>query len=259
MAELDSTRRFSGRAAQYARYRPSYPADVLQAMATDGAIRGPVVVADIGSGTGLLSALLLDAGHRVLAVEPNAEMRLAAERTLGAHPGFTSIAGRAEATTLDASSVDVVAAAQAFHWFDVESARREFARVLRPRGLVLLVWNDRDVGAGPFMADYEGLLARHGTDYARVNHQKTARERVERLFGPAGFRERFALLDQTLDFDGLRGRLLSSSFVPAPGAAGHPEMMADLAKLFGEHACDGRVVMSYRTRIYTGHLAPREE
>ena len=147
----DPTQRFTSRVEHYVRYRPSYPRDLLDLLETRCGLSSASVVADVGSGTGILSELFLENGNRVIGIEPNKEMREAAERRLRRHPRFTSVAGTAEATTLDDASADFVAAGQAFHWFDPERARTEFSRILKPGGWVVLAWNLRRKEATPFL------------------------------------------------------------------------------------------------------------
>jgi SAM-dependent methyltransferase len=184
----DPTQRFKGRVENYAKYRPSYPRDVLELLEMECGLTGTSVVADVGSGTGILSELLLANGNRVLGVEPNREMQEAAERRLRRHPLFTSVAGTAEATTLDDASVDFVAAAQAFHWFDPQRARAEFARTLKPGGWVVLIWNLRCKEATPFLAAYERLLEVYRTDRGEVEFWRRSDEMAETLFGPGSFK-----------------------------------------------------------------------
>src|SRR5207244_4125864 len=129
------------------------------------------VIADIGSGTGILAEMFLKNGNQVYGVEPNREMREAGERLLGGYPRFTSVEGKAEATPLADSSVDFITAAQALHWFDLDAARTEFRRILNPRGWVVILWNDRR-DESPFMQAYRQLLLRHSTDYLQVDHKR---------------------------------------------------------------------------------------
>src|SRR5689334_18081902 len=172
----DSTRRFSSRVENYVKYRPSYPPQVVELLANEcgltqvgaeridpqppapGSQPPASLIADIGAGTGLLAELFLKRGYRVLGIEPNREMREARARLLAGYPHYTAIDGTAEASTLDDHSVDLITAGQAFHWFDRERARAEFARILRPSGWVALVWNERRIDSTPFLADYERLL-----------------------------------------------------------------------------------------------------
>lgn len=251
---FDPTQRFSDRVADYVRWRPSYPAGVIGTLRKAGLLRPEAVVADIGSGTGIFSALLLPHGARVLAVEPNAAMRAAAEEQLGAQKNFTSVAGTAEATTLPDKSVDLVVAAQAFHWFDGPRTRREFARILRPGGRVALVWNERLTDTTPFLAEYEALLHRRATDYAKVNHANLDAQDLGEFFGPGGFVLETFDYQQNFDLAGLTGRLLSSSYAPAAGQPGHEEMLRELREIFDRRQESGRVTFLYQTKLYCGAL-----
>src|SRR5712691_9479273 len=168
MPASNATRRFSDRAANYVRYRPGYPPEALQTLNTECGLRPSHVIADIASGTGIWTGRLLENDNPVFGVEPNAEMREAGERLLAPFPKFTSIAGTAEATTLADQSMDFVTAAQAAHWFDRERARREFVRILKPGGWLVLLWNERLTDATPFLRGYEELLLKYGTDYQDV-------------------------------------------------------------------------------------------
>jgi SAM-dependent methyltransferase len=166
---IEVTRRFSDRVTHYVAARPGYPLQIVNRLVAFGGWRAPVTVADLGSGTGLSARPFLDAGHRVFGVEPNPQMRAAAAAQLADRVGFVAIAGRAEATGLPNASVDLVLAAQAFHWFDVEATAREVRRILKPGGLAAVVWNLRRSGGTPFLDGYEALLREYGTDYAEVS------------------------------------------------------------------------------------------
>jgi SAM-dependent methyltransferase len=250
----DPTQRFSSRVENYARYRPGYPPELVTILETEGQLLPGDVVADIGSGTGKLAELFLRHGSRVVGVEPNPEMRRAGEERLARFSEFSSVAGRAEATNLDDRSVDLVVAGQAFHWFDPGPTRVEFSRVLRPAGRVMLVWNNRRIEATEFMSGYEQLLRDYGTDYARVNHQKLDESNVRQFFGPGGCRVRQLSYRQNLDLEGLRGRLLSSSYTPEPQQAGHAPMIEVLEKLFHRHAEHDCIELEYETKVFYGRL-----
>jgi SAM-dependent methyltransferase len=197
--------------------------------------------------------MLLENGNPVFGVEPNTEMRQASERLLAEFPKFTSVAGTAEATTLDDASVDFVTAAQAAHWFDREGARREFVRILKPGGCLVLLWNEREIDTTPFLRDYEQLLLTYGTDYEAVRHERTT-DAVNEFFDPAPFRERTFAMRQEFDYAGLEGRLLSSSYAPGPGHPKHMPMLQELRKIFEARAVAGRVAFDYKTRVYFGRL-----
>lgn len=258
----DPTERFSDRVADYVRYRPRYPEAVLETLRAECGLTGDWVVADIGSGTGILTELFLKNGNRVFGVEPNAEMRRAGERQLAGYPEFRSVDARAEDTGLEDAAVDLVAAGQAFHWFDRSRARAEFGRILKPGGWTALVWNERKLGGTPFLEAYEALLRRFGTDYATVNQRQTDEAVRREFFGGEGPRR--AVFDNRQDFDleGLRGRLLSSSYTPGPEHPDRAPMLAELERLFRAHQSGGRVRVEYETtltygRLDLGELRPR--
>lgn len=246
----DVTGRFSGRAELYDRWRPGYPAELLDVLREEIGLSPGTAVADVGAGTGLSSRLFLDAGHRVTAVEPNAEMRAVAEANLGGRSGFRSVDGTAEATGLPDASVDLVVAGQAFHWFDVEAARREFRRILRG-GHVVLLYNTRRTERTPFLEEYEALLRRHGTDYDRVRHDRRTEDAAARFYGGRWGR-RVLENRQELDLEGLFGRTLSCSYVPGEEEAGHEELREALEALFERHARQGTVRLEYDLEIWFG-------
>jgi len=245
----DPTGRFSSRVADYRRFRPGYPPALLDFLAQTCALSPRSVIADIGSGTGLLSQLFLENGNMVYGVEPNAEMRAAGEQMLGGYPQFVSVAARAEATTLPDASVDFVTAGQAFHWFDHETARREFGRILRPGGWTALVWNDRQVDATPFLVEYEQLLRAWCPDYARVTHKEVGLADLQRLFGPSLRQTSFDNV-QRFDLAGLTGRLFSSSYAPLAGDPNHAPLLAALQAAFQRHSRAGAVEFLYTTQLY---------
>jgi SAM-dependent methyltransferase len=251
---IDSTQRFSSRVENYIKYRPGYPSAILDLLQAKCGLTGASVVADIGSGTGILTELFLRNGNPVFAVEPNREMREAAERLLGKYPNFTSISGTAETTTLENQSVDFITASQAFHWFDREQARREFHRILKPGGWTVLIWNEREL-TGAFAKDYELLLRTYGTDYEAANHKHTDAKMIDPFFGANGFELGGFPNRQIFDWEGLRGRLLSSSYAPEPGHSKHIPMLEALKALFSRYQTDGTVAFEYDTRVYYGQLS----
>jgi len=245
-----ATERFSDRVDDYVRYRPGYPAAVLDLLEQECGLAPGSVVADVGAGTGIFSRLLLERGARVLAVEPNAEMRAAAERALGGQPGFSSVAAPAEATGIDAGSVHIVTAAQAFHWFDRAKARVEFERILAPGGWVVLIWNERLVDTTPFLREYEQLLRDYAPEYGIVDHRNIGPEEVAAFFAPAPVAFRSFSNVQLLDYDALKGRLLSSSYAPNAGHPNHEPMIETLRRSFERHQVDGQVALEYQTRVF---------
>jgi len=253
MPASNATSRFSDRVENYVRYRPGYPEEALQVLEKDCGLAPDHVVADIASGTGIWSRMLLENGNKIFGVEPNVEMRQTGERLLAEFERFTSVAGTAEATTLQDASVDFVTAAQAAHWFDRERSRREFTRILKPEGWLVLLWNERSTDSTPFLRDYEQLLLTFGTDYEQVRHEHTT-DAVNEFFDPAPFQERVFANRQEFDYEGLEGRLLSSSYAPGPEHPKHRPMLQELRRTFDQHASGGRVAFDYKTRVYFGQL-----
>ena len=250
----DPVTRFSDRADDYAKYRPHYSADVAHALKGACGLQPEHLIADVGCGPGLLAEIFLDNGNRVIGLEPNREMRLAGEQYLASHPGFSMIDGSAEATNLPDESVDFVVAGQAFHWFDPPKARVEFARILKSGGWTVLVWHDRDVESTPFLRAYEALVRQYASDYEQVSHKWVATyDALQHFFAPNEMKSIKQHNQQRVDFDGLRGRLLSSSYIPKSGER-HDAMMKALPELFSRHAVDEHVTLEYDTKIYYGHL-----
>jgi len=249
----DAQQRFSNRVEDYIKYRPGYPPQVLQLLQSEAGLDASWAVADVGSGTGILTELFLKNGNAVFAIEPNKEMREAAERLLPAYENFHSVAGSAEDTTLEPSSVDLVVAAQAFHWFDRGRARAEFKRVLRPSGWVSLIWNDRETDTTPFLREYELALRNLGLDYQQVNHRNIDEQSLREWFGP-DFRKAEFPNSQRLDWAGLRGRALSSSYVPALGHPKHDAFFGELEQIFRRHERQGYVSVEYTTQVFYGRL-----
>jgi SAM-dependent methyltransferase len=249
---MDATRRFSDRVTDYVKFRPGYPDSVFSALAIRLSPELPRVAADIGSGTGIFSQGLLAHGFEVFGVEPNAEMRAAAERALSAEARFHSGSGRADATALADASVALVTAAQSFHWFDPELCRHEWQRILMPSGIVGVVWNQRRLGS-PFMQAYESAMQLL-KEYDEVSRAQRDRKALARLFDARPFETLEYSHQQTFDWQGLRGRVLSSSYVPKPGAPGHEQLMTELRRVYEAHQLDGRVQFDYVTRLHVGRL-----
>lgn len=250
----DSLARFSTRAENYARYRPGYPAGVIDILKSDCGLTARSIVADVGSGTGILSELFLRNGNTVFGIEPNAAMRQGADHLLQEFPGFVSIDATAEATTLETSSVDLITAAQAFHWFDRDRARTEFERILRPRGWVALIWNERRLDSTAFLRDYEKLLLRYGTDYAKVRHENVG-GKIGDFYAPEPFHLKSLENVQHFDFESLKGRTRSASYTPEPGDPNFEPLFAQLEELFKAHQRGGIVDVEYDTTVYYGRLS----
>lgn len=252
MLEITPTQRFSSRVGNYSRFRPSYPAEIVGILRQECGLSPESVIADVASGTGIFTRLLLENGNRAFGVEPNDAMRKAGEEYLAAYPKFASVAGTAENTTLPDASVDLVTAAQAAHWFDRGKAITEFRRILKPEGYLVLLWNDRRTDASAFARDYESLLLEYGTDYAEVKRRDAA---SQEFFGEIKHEKRVLRNFQKFDYTALEGRLLSSSYTPPVGHPAHEPMLSELRRIFETYQRRGAVLMEYDTNLYFGQLA----
>jgi len=255
---LDPTKRFSSRVENYLKYRPSYPPEILPLLESECGLTAGSTIADIGSGTGLLTELFLKNGNPVFGIEPNPQMRAAGEKVLAKYPKFTSIDALAESTTLPDHSVDFVVAGQSFHWFDRVKVRTEFARILKPGGWVMLAWNGYRVKSSPFMAAYQGMVVSYGTDYSEVRREVEGCD-VESFYAPAICTCARFEFQQEFDFEGLKGRFLSASFVPGPDHPNFEAMLDDLRRVFEAHENNGTVIFAYETVLYYGQLPVRQK
>ena len=253
---MDPKRRFSNRAGNYERHRPGYPAEVLTFIEAACGLSETSAVADVGCGTGLLSGLFLEGGYRVFGVEPNREMREAAERRLGSYPRFESVAAAEEATTLAVASVDLVASGNSFHWFDAEAARAEFSRVLKPGGHVAVVLNAPAKTGTPFLEAHARLLSEHGTESGgRIGAYESIEDLyggVEAFFAEGGYETACFPSTRRLDFEGLRGLVFSYSTMPAEDGPGSEALLRDLEAAFRANESGDRVVVEYVARVYCG-------
>jgi SAM-dependent methyltransferase len=249
----DSKNRFSSRVDAYVAARPRYPREVIDYLKSAIGLTSQWQIVDLGSGTGISCELFLENGNPVTAVEPNAAMRSAAEKSLRGFASFTSVNGAAEATTLPDHCADLVVAAQAFHWFDIPATRKEVVRILRPNGWTLLMWNNRKLGGTPFLEAYEQLLITFGTDYLKIRHNNIGDAELSAFFGAGRWETATFPNDQHLDWDGLRNRLLSSSYIPQPGDARHEPMLRRLREIFERHHdAQDRVTIEYQTELFYG-------
>ncbi|AIE86143.1 class I SAM-dependent methyltransferase [Fimbriimonas ginsengisoli] len=251
---LAPTERFSSRVENYVKYRPHYPDAVLDLLRIECGLSPASVVADIGSGTGISTELLLQSGAVVYAIEPNREMREAAEAMLGDRANFRSMEGTAEATGLPVRSVDLIVAGQAFHWFDHARARQEFQRIVRPDGWVALMWNERISGGSEFLDGYEKILQEYAPEYLEVRHKEFDTAKLAPFFRGSDVRVATYPNGQAFDLDGLKGRVLSSSYAPEAGQPEHEPMMRALEALFARTARDGKVDFLYETQVYFGRI-----
>jgi len=251
---VNPTSRFSDRVDNYIKYRPSYPSQVLDHLRIECGLTSDLIVADIGSGTGILTQLFLDNQNDVYAVEPNHEMRRAAESVLIDRPHFHSINATAEETQLKADFFDFIIAGQAFHWFDRSRAKQEFQRILKPQGFVVLIWNERKIDSTPFLVAYEEMLLEFATDYEEINHTNISSADFAAFFDPHPVCNHTIPNCQTFDFSALKGRLLSSSYCPQEENADYEQIMKRLQEIFEKNEANGTVAFEYDTNLFYGHL-----
>lgn len=249
----DTVNRFSSRVANYVKYRPRYPREVIGFLEARCGLTHESVVADVGCGTGISSQLFLENCNRVIGVEPNAAMRAAAIEFLSEFADFSVFNGTSDKTTLPDASVDIVVAAQAFHWFDAEKTRPEFHRIIKPGGNIVLLWNERQMDTTPFHIDYEAFLVKYAYDYGTVRHDNITPEEIRSFFQKDYSTATFANF-QIFDFDGLKGRMLSASYMPNESDDIFEEMIEDLRILFAKHAENGRIKVLYDTNVYISRI-----
>lgn len=252
------TNRFSDRVDNYVKYRPHYPAEVIDFLKAEKIISENSIIADIGSGTGISAELFLKNGYKVFGVEPNEPMRHAAENILQNYSNkklFISVNGKAEETKLEDNSVDVIVCAQAFHWFNNDAFKKECKRILKPNGNVVLMWNDRRTDTADFLKVYEDFLQMFGTDYKEINHKNTQEKvQIDNFFGKENYSEQSFYNYQDVNFEGLKGRVLSSSYMPNDGHKDFDHMIYCLKKIFNRYQENNLVRLDYDTKIYFGHL-----
>jgi len=245
--------RFSNRVENYVKYRPGYPAEMMAFFRNELGLTQDSTIADIGSGTGLSAKPFLENGNLVYGVEPNSAMRAGAEEYLKNFENFRSIDGTSETSNLSECSVDFIIAAQAFHWFEPKPTRPEFRRILKPDGFVCLIWNERQLNTNPFLIEYEHLLLKYANDYEKVRHENIDESKLAAFFQTSFDRRTFAN-QQVLDFEGLKGRVLSSSYMPAETDEKYVPMIDELQALFAKHARDGKITILYDTNVYYSQL-----
>lgn len=250
-----STTRFTDRVENYIKYRPSYPAEVIEYLKSVGILRSDSVIADIGSGTGISAVLFLKNSNTVFGVEPNDAMREAAEKLLSGYSNYKSINASAENTTLPDNSIDLILCAQAFHWFDISKVKIEFKRILKPTGRICLMWNERILDGNPFLIAYENLLLKYGTDYKNVRHENIDDNKLNEFF-EGGYTKKTFPNKQVFDLAGVTGRLLSSSYTPQYDCTLYEPMLAELNEIFEKYQVDGKIEFLYDTNVYISKQIP---
>lgn len=246
---METVERFSNRVENYVKHRPGYPSEVLDLFKSELGLTANSVVADIGSGTGISARQFLEFGCTVIGVEPNDAMRAAAENYLKDFPNFRSVKGTSDQTGLENGSVDLVVAAQAFHWFEPISTQKEFARIVKTGGWIVLIWNERQLDTTAFLREYEQFLLKFAKDYSKVRHENIDEEKLSKFFD-GGFRRATFRNSQVFDNKGLMGRVLSASYMPAETDPAFPAMSEELQRLFAKYAENGKIEVTYDTNVF---------
>ncbi len=245
---VDPTKRFRNRVEDYIKYRPRYAQEAIHFILETSNLKQGANIADIGSGTGILTQEWIKRGFKTYAVEPNPKMREAAEHTISSDL-FISIDGTAENTTLPDNSIDLITAAQAFHWFDKRKAKKEFKRILKSEGWIALLWNERRKDT-PFLKEFEKFIINNSTDYKKVNHVTTASDEVVLDFLGDDTLHRVFEVAQTFDFEGLFGRYASSSYAFHKGTEVFDQARKNLKRIFDKFQSNGKIDVLYFNHVY---------
>lgn len=250
---MKGVERFSNKAQKYELYRPTYPEDsVLKILDLCKSVpANKIKIADIGSGTGKFTKLLLDKGFIVYAIEPNEQMRTIAENKFENYENFFSINTTAENTTLEDNSVSIITAAQAFHYFELDKVKKEFIRILNEEGKVVLLWNFR-LRESNFIKEYENIIYNLHSNKVEPTHAQD--NMTDELF--KNFFENYEIVNisnsQEFDFDSLWGRTLSNNHMPNENEPEYFKLYEDIQKVFNKYQQNGKVLFQYRTQIVIG-------
>ncbi|MGD1821911.1 MAG: class I SAM-dependent methyltransferase [Pleomorphochaeta sp.] len=246
MSDIENKSRFTSRVENYVKYRPSYPQDAINYLFLNG-INKKSVVGDIGSGTGILSKLLIDRVEKLYCVEPNLAMRDYANKMLSNNNNFYSIDASAENTTLSDNQLDVITVAQAFHWFDLEKCKSEFNRILKPNSKTFLLFNNR-LSNTSFLEKYDDILINFSKDYKKVNHQNLGKDEFNFFFDKKWEKVSYNNF-QIFNLEQFIGRVASSSYTPEKGDTNYEIFYSEIKRIFEEENVDGFVRFNYKTEI----------
>jgi SAM-dependent methyltransferase len=249
-----NTEKFTGKAAKYVKYRPDYPKEFIEYLYGDIGFSPGSIIADIGSGTGILSKQLLEKGSQVIGVEPNMNMRQSAEKLLSSFPNFRSVNGTAENTALLKKSVDFITVAQAFHWFDAEKFKQECRRVLKPNGKVVLVWNSRVTNSELVMENGE-LCRRLCLNFKGFSGGQEENPESFASFFKASICD-YKVFKNDLSFtkESFIGRNLSASYAPKESDSNYQVFVDELSVLFDKYSVKGLLILPNVTRSYVGEI-----
>lgn len=247
---MENTKRFTNRSDNYVKYRPDYPPEIIELLQKEIHLDEFKDVADVGSGTGMFSRLFAKNGNITFGVEPNDEMRLKAEKSLGKYLNFISINGTAEFTNLADSSVDIVTAADAIHWFDMFKAKSEFSRILRDDGYCVIVYHITKNNT-PFMKEFNKLIKL--LKKAEKSDDEKFEKSVEKFFGPKKAKVKTLNSTHEMSFAELKGLVLSYAIMPEDGEL-HKKTLKELKNIFDRNNLSGSVSMEYKIKILIGKI-----
>ena len=253
----DTYGQYSRTVEYYRRYRPRYPQTLIEWLKNECTLSAEHIIADIGSGTGQMTELFLKNGNLVYSIEPNADMRRAVEQELHTYSNLKSLDATAEATTLPDNSVNLITVGNAFHWFNPSQTRKEFFRILKPQGWVILAWNLERNNGSPFAMAFEGFWQKHIDPAARFKRAGESKisDNVIQFFGVENLKEISFDNYQVCDFEALKGVALSFLKAPQPGDPRYPVMLDELKVLFNQYQENGMVTLEYDTAVSYGQLS----
>jgi len=255
---LDPIKRFTGRAENYDKYRPTYPKEIILELKSKINMTPDKIIVEIGSGTGKLTKILLEEGYTVYGVEPNDEMRELAERSFRDSSKFISINGRAENTTIDDDFADFIIIAQAIHWFKPIETLREFHRILKPEGKIAIIWNQRDIEGSNLQKRYEEILLTYSPEYRNMPHRNLDQLKIREYIEPSSMREYKCKFSQNLSFSDMKGRLDSTSYVPKQDDPNYTSLIKELREMFDSFQKNELLEFPYITRLLYGNLCEIE-
>jgi SAM-dependent methyltransferase len=251
---LDTTNKFTGKANIYSKYRPSYPAEYIDYLVSYNNLTSNKLIADVGSSTGILTRLLLDNKLKVIAVEPNEDMRNIAEKSLNDYPDFISKNGTAENTGIENESVDLVTVAQAFHWFDKSKFNMECKRILKPNANVALVWNSRDFSSQLITQNSEICEKLCPSFNGFSGGIEETPEIYEQFFKDGKYEFKKFQYNFEMDLDGFVGRNLSSSYAPKDTDPSYEKYIEAITELFVKYSVNDKITVPNITRSYIGRV-----
>ena len=248
----NNTNRFSNRVDNYVKYRPSYPIQLIDYLVSEIGVNKESTISDIGSGTGIFSKLLINKVKTIYCIEPNNEMRQYSEEIFKSYNNCHVNNGTAEATELEDNSIDFITVAQAFHWFNIRKTMKEFRRITKLNGIMILIWNNRLTNT-KFLNMYEYGLKKYANDYNEVNNKNISEAEIRKCYNSDMKRVTFNNF-QEFDFVGVMGRLLSSSYAPLEGTENYKRLREIIKEAYDKGAINGKVRFNYETELYWGTL-----